>query len=926
MPNPIKYSVTQEALSLKVGNFYFGTGDVPKGPTSVTGFYNGITPGTSGYTIYLDKASQGPAIFVPTSDSELVTTTNRIAGTSFTTADQSLNWFRGQTDKMVFNRDFDPLITNGLVLASDANFVASYPATGATWYDLGPSGYNGVLTNGPIYSNNSIFFDSTDDNVTFAGAPTYSSWTINIWHKANLTPTIVAQNIFNSYPSGVQPINSNEGALNLIISLFYNVTSIAVGPTGEIYVGGQFGGAQNNLRYAFVKLTSSGAIDTAFNAGFTEAGTNIASGEAFVFDSVGNLYISGITMGNMGTRRINPSTGALISQPLAGAGGGGPSLTYGGVLLDETAGKMWLYGHWATSYNGTSRQYITKVNITGYTLDTTFNSSTGFNSNEVYTAFLDSSKNLYLAGNFTQYKSTAASRIVKLNGITAAIDTSFAYGTGFDAVVNKIALTSGGKILAVGNFTSYNGTLVNRAVLLNTNGTIDATFSTGTGFNANVTAFDIQSDGKIIFVGNFTSYNGTSRDRIIRLDTNGSIDAGFNVGTGFTIATQTVKIQSDGKILIGANGTFSYNGVITTSGIVRLNSDGTLDSGFNIGTGIDIALYRDQSTGRLAGSVFQSFGIGTYYTASRVPPSYLFPVFNTYRMWTITLDSSKNIRFYLDGVQKISTTTTGLANMNMQMSALYPPGYPGQVVMYNRDLSATEVYQNYQNSFTRYLGPNIVTNGLSFYVDAAYPNSYLAAGISTSWFDIGGNNITGTLINGPVGATGGGGSILFDGTNDYADFGNVLATLTKITLEVWINCGTQLRDYNGILSKTASNTDGWEIRTGPSFTSTNTDLQFRFVGDNATTAIFNATNGVWYHVVATGEFGSQRFYVNGTLTDSKTRNFNTTVNTQPLSIGKLAYSPRYFKGNVAVARIYNRVLSATEVTQNYNAQKARFGY
>jgi hypothetical protein len=78
--------------------------------------------------------------------------------------------------------------------------------------------------------------------------------------------------------------------------------------------------------------------------------------------------------------------------------------------------------------------------------------------------------------------------------------------------------------------------------------------------------------------------------------------------------------------------------------------------------------------------------------------------------------------------------------------------------------------------------------------------------------------------------------------------------------------------------------------------------------------------------VATGEFGSQRFYVNGTLTDSKARNFNATVNAQPLSIGKLAYSPRYFTGNVAVARIYNRVLSATEVTQNYNAQKARFGY
>ena len=925
MPNAIKYSVSVEALSLKQGNFYFGTGDVSKGPTSVTGFYNGITPGTSGYTIYLNKASQGPAIFVPTSDSELVTTTNRIAGTSFTTAAQSLNWFRGQTDKMVFNRDFDPIVTNGLVLASDANFVASYPATGATWYDLGPSGYNGVLTNGPVYANNSIFFDSANDYVAFAGAPTYSSWTVNIWHKANLATTIAQQEIFNSYASGGSTINSNEGQLGISCSLFYNLTSINVNSLGEIYVGGQFGGAQGAIRGGCVKFNSSGTVITSFNTalGF---GVVQASSEAFVFDSSGGMYFCGVNMGNMGVRRVNPSTGALISQPLAGAGGGGPSITNGGVLLDEAAGKLWLYGHWATSYNGTTRQFITKVNSSNYSLDTTFDTTTGFNSNEVYTACLDSSKNLYLAGNFTLYKSTAASRIVKLNGITAAIDTSFAYGTGFNVIVNKIALDSSGKIIAAGNFTSYNGTSINRVVRLNTNGTIDGTFSTGTGFNANVTAFDIQSDGKIVFVGSFTAYNGTSRNRIIRLNTDGSIDAGFTVGTGFSIATTTVKIQSDGKILVGVGGTFSYNSVITTSGILRLNSDGSLDSGFNIGGGIDIALYRDQAVGRLAGQAFQGFGFGSFYTGNRVPPTYLFPVFNMYRMWTITLDSSKNIRFYLDGVLKINTTTTGLATMNMQMSALYPPGYPGQVVMYNRALTATEVYQNYQNSFTRYLGPNIVTSGLSFYVDAAYPNSYLNGANPTSWYDIGGNNITGTLINGPVGATGGGGSIFFDGTNDYCDFGNVLATLTQITLEVWINCGTQVRDYNGILSKTASNTDGWEIRTGPTFNSTNTDLQFRFVGDNATTAVFSATNGVWYHVVATGEFGSQRFYVNGTLTDSKARNFNATVNAQPLSIGKLAYSPRYFTGNVAVARIYNRVLSATEVTQNYNAQKARFGY
>ena len=62
MPNAIKYNTSAETLALKKGNFWIGTGDVGKGPTSSTGFYNGITPPSGGYTIYLNKASGGPSI------------------------------------------------------------------------------------------------------------------------------------------------------------------------------------------------------------------------------------------------------------------------------------------------------------------------------------------------------------------------------------------------------------------------------------------------------------------------------------------------------------------------------------------------------------------------------------------------------------------------------------------------------------------------------------------------------------------------------------------------------------------------------------------------------------------------------------------------------------------------------------------------
>jgi hypothetical protein len=79
MPNAIKYNVSAETLALKKGNFWIGTGDVGKGPTSSTGFYNGITPPTGGYTIYLNKASGGPSIYTVTTEAQLTGLTNTLS-------------------------------------------------------------------------------------------------------------------------------------------------------------------------------------------------------------------------------------------------------------------------------------------------------------------------------------------------------------------------------------------------------------------------------------------------------------------------------------------------------------------------------------------------------------------------------------------------------------------------------------------------------------------------------------------------------------------------------------------------------------------------------------------------------------------------------------------------------------------------------
>ena len=220
-------------------------------------------------------------------------------------------------------------------------------------------------------------------------------------------------------------------------------------------------------------------------------------------------------------------------------------------------------------------------------------------------------------------------------------------------------------------------------------------------------------------------------------------------------------------------------------------------------------------------------------------------------------------------------------------------------------------------------GPKIVTRGLVLALDAADKNSY--SGTGTSWNDLSGNANTGTLTNGPIFSGGNGGNFSFNGTNQYVDCGNVLASLTDLSLECFVKFGTQSALYGGVISKTLSNANGYEIRID-AYTSTTTSLVFRYVGDNAPVGFnTNFTNGVWYHVVATGTNGSQRTYVNGNQVGSATYALTPSANSNSLLIAKLTYSGLYVNMIMGYARIYNRALTETEVLQNYNATKSRFG-
>lgn len=256
----------------------------------------------------------------------------------------------------------------------------------------------------------------------------------------------------------------------------------------------------------------------------------------------------------------------------------------GGNIVFTTAyrsdGKI-IAGGQFTNYNGNSAKNLVLLNMDG-SIDNTFNCATGAND-EVKVVAAQSDNKILVGGYFTAYHGFSQGRITRLTQF-GYIDNSFNSGSGFNGIVYDIKVLTDGKILVAGGFTTYNGQPCDRLVRLNSDGSIDPTFSTG-GISASVTNISIASDGKIAIAGGFTSINGVSRTRIAQLNADGSLDLSFDCGTGYNVAIGDIDYQADGKIVV-CNSTNSpgviYNGVSVVR-ITRLNSDGTLDTSFSSG-------------------------------------------------------------------------------------------------------------------------------------------------------------------------------------------------------------------------------------------------------------------------------------------------------------------------------------------------------
>jgi hypothetical protein len=220
-----------------------------------------------------------------------------------------------------------------------------------------------------------------------------------------------------------------------------------------------------------------------------------------------------------------------------------------------------------------------------------------------------------------------------------------------------------------------------------------------------------------------------------------------------------------------------------------------------------------------------------------------------------------------------------------------------------------------------YTGPVIVRNGLVLYLDAANRKSYPTTG--TAWADLSGNSNNGTLTNGPTYNSENGGSIVFDGINDYTIVThntNLNASLA-MTLSVWIRITSFVANM-AIFGKGTQviGSGGYDFRI-------DSNNQLNLVKYNIVDQTITLSNALitntWYNIVAVQSSTKVDYYVNGNNVGTFSNASAYQTNTAEFRIAR-DRTTTYTPSNISNIMFYNRTLTVVEILQNYNATKSRY--
>ena len=298
---------------------------------------------------------------------------------------------------------------------------------------------------------------------------------------------------------------------------------------------------------------------------------------------------------------------------------------------------------------------------------------------------------------------------------------------------------------------------------------------------------------------------------------------------------------------------------------------------------------------------------------------------NQWSNLVMTRDASNNMSVYLNGIGSTSNSQSYSNTLQMNQIGRYSnftniyntKGSIGEVRIYNRALSSTEVLQYYNSSKYKYnVVENSVTDGLVLNYDAANPNSYAGTGITIN--NLSGIGNTGILTNGPTFSQLNGGTISFDGSNDYIQIINEIPPLSTFTIDLWINSVVPADGhriiFDGYYTFRVSILSGkYMVGAGNGSTWINFYLY----------SVRNPIYNTWEHICWTWDGSKSKLYLNGAFEAEQSSAAFSTISGE-LRLAGFVQGGYNWNGKLSASKIYNRALSSTEILQNYNATKNRF--
>lgn len=265
----VKYSTTPVNNTIKTNNIVLGTDTGDYGPTASTGFWNGITPPSSGYTIYtVSESKQEPNIVVASNNNEVIYFAKSFGGTNINTIGEALSYLvTGSTGTTIVNMNYPSIVTNGLVLNLDAGFVPSYPKYGNICRDLSGNNIIGTFTGNTSFNsevNGNFLFDGNNDYIELSSLTPYSNtqphtycawfkphsgggnyyWLINNGTNANGTSLIQYQSRIGFFYSGGGAYQAGNTSMSLN-QWHYIVASYNGNTSVTFYLDGAFDGTQS---------------------------------------------------------------------------------------------------------------------------------------------------------------------------------------------------------------------------------------------------------------------------------------------------------------------------------------------------------------------------------------------------------------------------------------------------------------------------------------------------------------------------------------------------------------------------------------------------------------------------------------------------------------------------------------------------------